>query len=262
MFPLRRRSISNMVFALAGRSRHRWWVETLLTCRALLYIGRRHVCPCCGWKLRTFTRGGASLRARDCGYCPRCNSKARHRRDWLYLVKNTALFEARGRLLHVGPKYALSRQFIKSENLDYVGVDCKLRPNIRSVANIEKIPFRDGVFDAIVCIHVLEHVEDDRSAISELFRVLKPGGWAFVTVPIRLDAPTYEDPTITTPQARREAFGEEQHVRVYGYDLADRLKAEGVHVQLDRADRTEASLRKKYGVLDNEHIFFCTKETS
>ena len=124
------------------------------------------------------------------------------------------------------------------------------------------LPFEDESFDHVICRFGIMFFPDLLAGLQEMVRVLKPGGWAFVTVPIRLDAPTYEDPTITTPQARREAFGEEQHVRVYGYDLADRLKAEGVHVQLDRADRTEASLRKKYGVLDNEHIFFCTKETS
>ncbi|MBN1449874.1 MAG: hypothetical protein JW963_02580, partial [Anaerolineales bacterium] len=67
-------------------------IEALLAVRSLLFIGNRFTCPCCEWKLRAFTFGGASLKVRHLGYCPRCNSKARHRRDWLYLEQKTNLF--------------------------------------------------------------------------------------------------------------------------------------------------------------------------
>ena len=93
----------------------------------------------------------------------------------------------------------------------------------------------------------------------EMYRVLKPGGWALITVPIRLDQKTFEDPSITTKPERKRAFGEEEHVRFYGYDLTDRLAACGFDVRLDLAQGMDHHRTKKYGLLDDENIFFATK---
>jgi SAM-dependent methyltransferase len=106
---------------------------------------------------------------------------------------------------------------------------------------------------------VLEHVEDDRAALAELCRVLRPGGWAIVTVPIRLDLLTYEDPAITAPAERARAFGERGHVRRYGRDFAERLKAAGFEVRLDRADAVPRALQARFGLRRDEHIFHCRK---
>lgn len=252
-------TLISVLFHFAEKSFHRWWIEAILVCRALLFVGTRYTCPCCGWRLRAFTHGNTSLKVRPNGYCARCNSKARHRRNWLYLESKTNLFADQLRLLHVSPKYALSRRFIKMPNLDYVGVDRDGRPNIRQKVDITAIPFDANTFDAIICIHVLEHIEQDRQAMRELFRVLKPEGWAVISVPLRLDQKTFEDPTIVAPEERQRAFGEEQHVRVYGYDLTERLEECGFQVQLDLSKNIDPRTRDKYGLLDNENIFYCTK---
>jgi len=238
---------------------HRWWIESALACRALLFIGSKYVCPCCGWKLRAFTQGGTSLNVRPNGYCPRCNSKARHRRDWLFLQEKTNLFSTPIRLLHVSPKYALSRRLTKLPAIDFVGVDLEGRPHAPHKVDITEIPFESASFDAIICIHVLEHVEDDRKAIAELYRVLRPGGWALISVPIDFSRKTYEDPTIVAPEDRKKHFGEEQHVRWYGFDFIDRLQSEGFEVQLDRGVDVPASSKEKHGLLDDENVFYCTK---
>jgi SAM-dependent methyltransferase len=173
------------------------------------------------------------LKVRYLGYCPRCNSKARHRRIWLYLEQKTNLFKDHLRLFHVSPKYSLSRRFIAMPELDYVSVDLYDRPNVRARMDLTANPIRSDAFDAIVCVHVPEHVKEDRKAIWELFRVLKPGGWAVISVPIRLDQKTFEDPTITSPEERKRAFGETEHVRLYGYDLIERLEECGFQVRVD-----------------------------
>ncbi len=243
----------------ASNSTNRVWIETGLACRALWFIGTKHVCPCCGWKLRAFTHGGMSLKVRPNGYCPRCNSKARHRRDWLFLAEKTNLLTEPLRLLHVSPKYAISRRLTKIPAIDFVGVDLEGRPHAPLKVDIQDIPFESNSFDAIICIHVLEHVENDTCAMGELFRVLKPGGWALISVPIDFDRATYEDPSIVDPQERKQHFGEEQHVRAYGRDFAERLQASGFNVRLDRGADLPAETKKRHGLLDDENVFYCTK---
>jgi SAM-dependent methyltransferase len=243
-------------------SKKRWLqqlLEVSLALRALFFVGTRHTCPCCGWRLRAFTQGGASLKVRHLGYCPRCNSKARHRRDWLFLEQRTNLFSDRLRLLHVSPKYSLSRRLKRMPNLDYVAGDLYDRGNIGLRMDLTVSPLRSDTFDAIICIHVLEHIKEDRQAMREIFRVLKSGGWALITVPIRWDQGTFEDPSITTPEERQRAFGEVDHVRSYGHDLMDRLEECGFQVQLELGKDVEQHMNNKYGLRHDEDIFYCTK---
>jgi SAM-dependent methyltransferase len=235
------------------------FTETFLALRALFFVGNKYVCPCCGWKLRAFTHGGTSLRVRPLGYCPRCNSKARHRRWWLFLQQKTNLFIDHIHLFHASPNYCLSRRFSTLPNIDYVGVDHNNHRNICIKMYLPATPILSETFDAIICMHVLEHIQEDRKAIHELYRILKPGGWAGISVPIRLDQKTYEDPTITSPKERERAFGETVHVRYYGYDLVDRLEEAGFRVKMDPGKEVDQLSRQKYGLRDDENIFYCTK---
>ena len=240
-------------------------VEILMAVRALLFIGNKYTCPCCEWHLRTFTRGGTSLRVRPFGYCPRCNSKARQRRLWLFLEKNTNLFSDQLRLLHIAPNYCFSRRFLKISNLEYVQIDYtdRLYKNLRPQTpgmDLTNMPFESNNFDAIICQHVLEHIHEDRKVMNELSRVLKPGGWAAVSSPINWDQKTFEDPSITDPDEREKAFGEKVHVRIYGCDLQDRLEAAGFKVQVDSGKEINQITREKFGLLEDEDIFYCTKE--
>jgi len=247
------------IFRLTRTSGVREVIDRLLAVRAVFFVGRRYTCPCCGWKLRAFTHGGTSLRTRPNGYCPRCNAKARHRRDWLFLESRTNLFTDNLRLLHVSPKFSLSRRFVKMENLDYVAGDIRIRPNISVRFDVAALPFPDDAFDAVICKHVLEHVEPDRKAMCELHRVLRAGGWALITAPVRLERPTHEDPAITAPEDRLREFGETDHVRYYGHDIVDRLEAAGFSVELDRASDLQEDVKAAYGLLADEHVFLCTK---
>ena len=120
-------------------------------------------------------------------------------------------------------------------------------------------PLRSATFDAILCVHVLEEIPDDRAAMHELFRLVKPGGWVLVSVPTRIDQETYEDPSISTPRDRRRAFGEEAHVRVYGRDLTGRLEECGFRVEVDLAAHLDPASKERYGLRDDENIFLCTK---
>jgi predicted SAM-dependent methyltransferase len=240
-------------------------LEVLMAFRAVLFIGRKYICPCCGWHLRAFTWGGTSLRIRPLGYCPHCNSKARQRRLWLFLEENSSLSVDHLRLLHIAPNHCFSRRFMRMSNLEYVQGEYRDRPyeNLRHQSpkmDLTALPFNSNSFDAIICQHVLEHIQPDREVMKELFRVLRPGGWATISSPIRWDQKTFEDPTIIDPKERQRAFGERIHVRIYGHDLKDRLEEAGFNVQVDFGKDIERITREKYGLRDDEDLFYCTKE--
>ncbi len=146
-------------------------------------------------------------------------------------------------------------------NIEYTAIDLEPGPHVNRVCDVTELTFSDGAFDGIICVHVLEHVERDDEAIAEMVRVLEPGGWILIDVPLMLDRVTYEDATIVTPEARRDAFGEPGHVRVYGTDLVTRLEAAGLTVELDRGTEVERSVRVRYGLTEDEHLLFGTKPT-
>lgn len=233
--------------------------EIFLGLRALLFVGSKYVCPCCGWKLRAFTAGGVSLKQRELSYCPRCNSKARHRRIWLFLEERTNLFSAQLRLLEVGPKFSFARRFLKMTNLNYVAGNLQKHPNTNLRLDVTSLPLFSDSFDALICVHVLEEVINDQLAMDEMYRVLKPGGWAVISVPTNMDARTYEDWSIVQPDERQRAFGEPAHVRVYGYDLKDRLRSSGFEVKVDLSSDMPIEKRSKYGLRNDENIFYCRK---
>src|SRR5262249_7408651 len=148
--------------------------------------------------------------------CPRCGAQARHRALWLYLDQRTDLFEGKGlKVLHFAPERALRRRLAAAPGIHYVSADLDA-PEAMEHFDITDIPHPDGSFDVILCIHVLEHVEDDRKAMRELRRILARDGFAIVLVPLDLSrGETYEDPTITDPTERERAFWQADHLRLY-----------------------------------------------
>lgn len=255
----------NSAIKISRKNIFTFLLEPLMAGRALFFLGDNFICPICGWNLRAFTWGGTSLKHRPNGYCPRCNSKARHRRLWLFLKNKTNLFGDQLSLLYISPNYCFSRRFTRLSNLEYVQGEYRdrryksLRPQSPKI-NLTNMPFESGSFNAIICQHVLEHIRQDEDVMSELFRVLKPRGWAAVSSPIRWDQKTYEDPSITNPDEREKAFGEKVHVRIYGYDLQDRLEAAGFNVKVDFGKDIDQTTREKFGLIEDEDIFYCTKD--
>lgn len=117
---------------------------------------------------------------------------------------------------------------LKSIAEEYVSTDLEEQADVQ--ADITDLPFPDDRWDVIVCSHVLEHVNDDSSALKELRRVLAPGGRVVFIVPRRLGAATDEDPSVTDPKERTRRFGQADHVRIYGDDLEQRISAAGFDI--------------------------------
>jgi SAM-dependent methyltransferase len=191
--------------------------------------------------------------------CPVCGALDRHRLTYLYFIQETNLFNGdKKTLLHVAPESQLSRLFQEADYINYLSADLS-SPSAMVKMDITDIHYPDCSFDVIYCSHVLEHVSDDRRAMRELHRVLKADGWAILQVPISGDT-TFEDPTITNPDIREQLFRQNDHLRQYGRDFADRLGAAGFHVSVDGCVR-ELGEREiiRFGLPRNEDIYFCTK---
>jgi 2-polyprenyl-3-methyl-5-hydroxy-6-metoxy-1,4-benzoquinol methylase len=163
-------------------------------------------------------------------------------------------------MLHIAPEPIFARMFQTLPALRYFTAD--LNSQSASVKlDITNVAYKDSLFDVILCNHVLEHVEDDRKAMRELWRVLRPGGWAILNSPIDPErADTFEDWSITSPVDRERAFGQRDHVRLYGRDYKERLQKAGFAVKVDRYIRElEPDVVRKYGLPD-EDIYFCAKQ--
>ena len=244
--------------ALKGGRRGGGIRNTLLLARAFLNLGRRFECPCCGWRSRGFLHSRAVLRQRGAGYCPRCNSKARHRRDWLFLDELLAR-TASVRVLHLAPAWCMARALRQRVGDGYIAGDLAGGETTTARMDACDIPLRDGAVDAAVAIHVLEHVRDDRAAMREIFRALKPAGWALVTVPLSDNAETLEDPGITDPDERRRLYGERTHLRLHGRDFAARLSEAGFEVEIHPATEISKEKRARHGITLDETVFLCRK---
>ena len=199
--------------------------------RALAMRGDRVECPICGGRFRAFLPGGPERRPN--AQCPGCGSLERQRLMWLYLQERTPLFARPHALLHVAPERDLARRLSALPHLRYVSGDLD-SPRAQVRLNLERLPFRDRAFDAILCSHVLEHVADARAALRELRRVLAPGGWAILQSPIDpARARTFEDPAVTAPEDRLRVFGQRDHARIFGRDYPEWIRAAGFEVSVE-----------------------------
>jgi len=163
-------------------------------------------------------------------------------------------------MLHVAPEPALEKLFRQYIGAGYLTADL-FNPDVMIIMDITDIQYADNSFDVIICNHVLEHVMADHQAMSEIFRVLKPGGWAILQVPVdRNRETTFENPSITSPRDRERLFGKDDHVRVYGLDYKDRLEKAGFQVKLEKyINELDADTIEQHCLRDVEDIYFCRK---
>ena len=225
----------------------------------LFYAGSRVQCPVCGNRYRKFMPYGY-VNSRENALCPHCLALERHRLMWLYLQNETDFFEAPARVLHIAPEYCFLKRFGRLPQLDYVTADLE-SPLAKVKMDVQRIPFPNGEFDVIFCNHILEHVDDDRQAMRELFRVMRPGGWGIMLSPVNPDRETtYEDPSITDPVQRELHFGQKDHLRDYGRDYGERLAEAGFDVEeIDYIRFLSPEAAALYG-LRSEMIYLVRKE--
>ena len=161
--------------------------------------------------------------------CPRCGAHDRERHLLMYF-DHAGMWKkiAGANVLHFAPERVLAARISNARPARYVKAD--LFPAAADVTreDITRLSFGDRTFGVVIANHVLEHVADDRAAMKEIFRVLEPGGLAVLQTPYsdKLTR-TFEDEGIRDDESRLQAFGQEDHVRLYGRDLFSRLEGVG-----------------------------------
>ena len=242
--------------------KRRLYNRTLLNkLTSVFYWGNNFKCNCCGKSFRKFKpKGNFNLRLN--AVCPFCNSLERLRLLLFYLQNETDIFTAPRSLLHFAPEEQMKVIFKRTLTLTYTNVD--LNPNFADEqADITDLQYSDKSFDYIICSHVLGHVPDEAKAISELYRVLKDDGAAFIMTIINWNNPkTFESKDIQTVEERLKYYTEPDLVRLHGADFATRIEKEGFHVEsIDYRSHFDKKTHERYSLGDGnrEFIFKCTK---
>ena len=195
--------------------------------------------------------------------CQGCGTMQRQRRTILFL-RQTGLGDSVSpvRVLHLAPDAPIQAELQNMPNVETVTGDL-LTGDVDITLDVTAMDLPDESFDVIICSHVLEHVLDDRAAMSEMRRVLKSDGWALINVPSDPNrAASFEDATITSAEDRLAAFGQEDHVRIYSHgDLLQRFADAGFDVQVDPL-LVSTEERRRYVLSGDgswEHGYFCKK---
>ena len=188
------------------------------------YRGNRYTCNICKMNLSRFIPFG-----KNDLLCPNCGSRCRTRR--LLSILNEEI-DLKGKVLHFSPSRAMYDLLKADKKITYYPTDFENEFLADYHFDILNIDMPDDYFDIIICYHILEHIEDDLTAMRELKRVLNTSGECLIQTPFK-NGEIYEDGTIKTPQGRLKAFGQKDHVRIYSIDgLKERLEQLGFTIEV------------------------------
>lgn len=228
----------------------------------LLYKGNTVECPVCEKSFSKFLSYGSDVAHRENVLCPYDLTLERHRLMWLYLKEQSNFFSANNLdVLHIAPEQCFHKKFKNQKNLNYLTGDL-VSPIADMHFDLHEIPLEDNRFDVVFCNHVLEHVDDAHQCMSELYRVMKPGGWGIMQVPLDYTRDTtYEDASITSPEEREKHFWQKDHVRLFGNDYPEWLKKAGFEVEtFDVNQKYSSEMVDRYRLIKEEMIFVVSKK--
>jgi SAM-dependent methyltransferase len=228
----------------------------------LLYKGNNVECPVCERSFSKFLSYGADIVHRDNVLCPYDLTLERHRLMWLYLKDESNFFTANKLdVLHIAPEQCFHALFKKQSNLNYLTGDL-VSPIADMHFDLHNIPLEDNRFDVVFCNHVMEHVDDAIRCMSELYRVMRPGGWGIMQVPQDHNREiTLEDPTITSPEDREKYYWQKDHVRLFGQDYPKWLEKAGFRVTVfDKESKYDQKKIERFRLQKEEILYIVHKD--
>jgi SAM-dependent methyltransferase len=209
-------------------------------------------CPVCGWRGHRFYDyvEGECFVARV--ECPQCLSHGRHRTLFSWLQNDFRLEEKTGAALVCAPEKTIAPLWQSSAKLTVVKLDIEAVRGVDVLADLQKIPFPNDAYDIVWCHHVLEQIPDDKKALGEIRRVLKPETGTFVVSSAMIE----REETIEFGRAEVGLFG---NWRSYGQDFPEKLAASGFAVEKIEFNLS-AQEKAKFGIFTDEKIYLCRKE--
>lgn len=236
-----------MSFALKRRLAAAWLHDRRQFSRHWL----ARTCPICGYTGMFISVGHPP---RWDARCPQCGSRERHRLMHLWVHDGGGDRLASKRILHFAPEKAVVRRM--QGNPLYETADLH-QPGVTHQVDITRTGLPDAAYDVVIANHVLEHIDDDRAAMRELFRLLKPGGVAVLSVPLNASRQeTYENAAAHGTAERFAHFSAEDHKRYYGLDFADRLAGVGFATSIFRLPPED---EVRYGLQRDEWLTIATR---
>ena len=227
----------------------------------IIYKGNKVECPVCERSFSKFLSYGSNVAHREGVLCPYDLTLERHRLMWLFLKNNSNFFTAEKlEVLHIAPEQCFHKRFKEQKNLNYLTGDL-VSPIADLHFDLHSIPLEDNRFDVVFCNHVMEHVDDALQCMKEIYRVMKPGGWAIMQVPQDFSREeTYEDKSITSPEEREKHYWQKDHVRLFGKDYPRWLEKAGFSVQeFDPKKEIGNELIERYRLIPSEILYIFHK---
>jgi SAM-dependent methyltransferase len=246
----------------------------------------RYKCPVCGSRVVRFDRLPPDALAYGFKYspdeaetcnaanysCPICKAADRERLYALYLRHYVRTMTPRDpasgpiRVIDFAPTDTLSgfiKKLIAESPLEFCYRTADLfLAGVDDRVDIMEMPiYEDDSVDFFVCSHMLEHVTDDRKAMRELYRILKPGGQGILVVPIVLTLKEIdEDPSVTDPAERWRRFGQDDHVRLYSKDgFLQRVAQAGFRVDELGQEHFGRDTFRRYGIGERSILYIVRK---
>ncbi len=250
----------------------------IFDCRSFIednYLGNAGIafgdklCNLCGHHIKEFLPAGIDTQLfsdlkvigggyRKNGNCPYCGCMDRNR--WVYWVlrEKTDIFKG-GTVLHFAPEKMIRKKLENNDKCDYYAGDIVLKSGCHKI-DVTKIQFQDEFFDYILINHVLEHVEAEAQAFSELRRVIKPEGKMILSFPVTMEIETVEIKGIFSEEDRLKYYGQKDHVRLYGKNYKEYIEGYGWEVQQYIPERIMDTRQiTKYGFIKDDILLVCSK---
>lgn len=221
--------------------------EALRSIFSITYTGKNHKCTICSKNLSRFI-----IMPNNDLLCPKCGSLSRDRRLWQ--LENSGYIKEGIKMLDFSPSRSLARRLKKVKGMEYISTDLSGNFIADHQYDITNIALPDQSIDLISCYHILEHIDNDKKAMTELYRVLKNNGYALVQTPFK-EGDIYEDFSITSPTEREIHFGQDDHVRIYSVNgLKSRLESVGFTVSVKYFEKDVF-----HGLQDKETVLILSK---
>lgn len=238
----------------------------------------RYRCNVCDRRVRKFLpfgRGSKSVPAfvraidltgsdLDNFECPWCGATDRERHLLMYMQACGLMESLAGKeVLHFAPEARIARLVAAQNPRRHVKAD--LYPTRQDIERVDmlEIPYPDESFDLVIANHVLEHVSDDLRALRELRRVLKVGGYAILQTPFSTKLhTTWSDRGIDDDESRLQAYGQEDHVRLFGNDIFDRIASSGLTSNVQYHGELLPDINAKTFGVNRSEPFFLFERTA